>query len=318
MKIRNKLMVTSIMLVVSILMMSTVSYAWFTISTAPEISGLKTDVVVNDNLEIALAGTTADVPGAPAADQSGKVQTSWGNVIDLTSTDVATTYNNLEQTLRPAQLNSGSTGFEFPQYGADGRITSFAAMTEDTTYQFGNLKDGKSNIYGYYIDLWLRTNVAGDIALSTTGIDRGTEVTGSGSYISTTAKGTASQMYADSLQVAFEVLGSSTPTYTTGSGALTYPAITAGNGTITKFTKAANGTDKYDLSGTVITGATVNTAYLVRVYVYLDGTTITNAGASTVETALDGTLNIQFVHSKNSTFNPMDMPNDVPNAPAGT
>ncbi len=336
---KKKLMATALMLVVSVVMMSTASFAWFTISTAPEVSGMTTEVVVNDNLEIALAtsGTTVTFPTAPAADQSGKTQTSWGNIVDLGATaDTADgTFDyvkggddttGLDKTLRPIRLNTGKTAFEFPQYGADGRITSFAdCKLNDTTgtekYQFGNLVDAQGNVCAYYVDIWLRTNVAGDIILTSSATDRGTGTNGQGSFFTTsatTANPTATQMFADNLQVAWQLLGTSTPTYT--NGALTYNGLDSNSAgaTINIFRKTAetNGSDttanKYLLSsGTAeapkMFTAVANTAYLVRIYVYLDGTNMQNAGASITGNIVSGALNLQFKHA--TTLEPMDMPN---------
>ncbi len=67
MKTKSKLMAALVMLLVSAIMMSTASFAWFTISTAPEISNMKSTVAANGNLEIALdAGYTSgeNVPDA--------------------------------------------------------------------------------------------------------------------------------------------------------------------------------------------------------------------------------------------------------------
>ncbi len=330
---KKKLMATALMLLVSVVMMSTASFAWFTISTAPELKGLETQVVVNDNLEIALApaGTAVAMPAVPAADQSGKVQTSWGNLVDLSATadtaDGSFDYSDtaLDKTLRPITLNTEKNGFLFPQYGADGRITSFVACAEDNKYQFGNIKDNKNNISAYYVDIWLRTNVAGNISLALpteTELDRGTGTNGAGSFFTTaatTANATATQMFADNLRVAWELLGTSAPTYTTDNG-LVYPTTgdgwTAGNGTITDFRKAKDATstaNKYLLaSGTesddTMFAAVANNAYLVRIYVYLDGTKMQNAGASITGNEISGALNLQFMHS--ATLAPMPMPND--------
>ncbi len=319
---KKKLMATSLMLVISILMMSTASFAWFTISTAPEIKGLETDVVVNDNLEIALAGGTATVPNASTGnDAQTGIQTAWGNIVDLSATadtaDNTFDYASVEKTLRPVKLNAAKTGFEYPTYGADGRVSGFGPcyIVNDTTIQFGNIKDGDGNLYAYYVDFWLRTNVAGTISLTSTAVaDRGTEGTdGAGSYFTTAStNGTAAAkaMFADNLQVAWQLLGTATPTY--ASGAITYSAVTPDtDAVITNFTKTAVDGDatKYTLSGDVVTGAVANNAYLVRVYVYLDGTNMQNMGASTTGTGLDitGALNLQFKHSA-TTMDPMDMP----------
>ncbi len=324
---KKKLMATSLMLVISILMMSTASFAWFTISTAPEITGMETDVVVNDNLEIALAAeamTTATPPSSVIeTNTEGAVvikQTHWGNMIDLNATDVKDAYDALEKTLRPVKLNSAKTGFEYPTYGANGRVSGFGSCTpvNNGDIQFGNIKDGNGHLSAYYVDIWLRTNVAGTISLTSDAVNRGAGTNGSGSYLdtsSTNATADAQAMFADNLQVAWQILGVSKPTYTNGANpSLGYSDVTpAANATITNFTKTAVDGDKtkYNLSGEVITvtnsGGTynVNDAVLVRVYVYLDGTNMFNMGASTTGTDFDitGALNLQFKHS--ATLTPM-------------
>ena len=59
--IRKKLMAAVAMLLVACIMVVSSSYAWFTLSTAPEVTGIQTSVGANGNLEIALAtGTLTD------------------------------------------------------------------------------------------------------------------------------------------------------------------------------------------------------------------------------------------------------------------
>ena len=52
--IKSKLMAAVAMLLVASFMVVSSTYAWFTLSTAPEITGVKTSVGANGNLEIAL------------------------------------------------------------------------------------------------------------------------------------------------------------------------------------------------------------------------------------------------------------------------
>ena len=55
--IRKKMMAATSMLLVSAILMVTTSYAWFTLSTAPEVTGITTSVGANGNLEMALLTT---------------------------------------------------------------------------------------------------------------------------------------------------------------------------------------------------------------------------------------------------------------------
>ena len=52
--IKTKLMAAIAMLLVSSIMMVSSTYAWFTLSTAPEVTGIQTAVGANGNLEMAL------------------------------------------------------------------------------------------------------------------------------------------------------------------------------------------------------------------------------------------------------------------------
>lgn len=52
--VRKKLMGAVAMLLVASIMVVSSTYAWFTLSTAPEITGISTSVGANGNLEIAL------------------------------------------------------------------------------------------------------------------------------------------------------------------------------------------------------------------------------------------------------------------------
>ena len=59
--IKNKLIAAIAMLLVSSIMMVSSTYAWFTLSTAPEVQGITTTVGANGNLEIALAHPTGNI-----------------------------------------------------------------------------------------------------------------------------------------------------------------------------------------------------------------------------------------------------------------
>ena len=56
---KSKLMAAVCMLLVSSIMMVSSTYAWFTLSTAPEVTGITTQVGANGNLEMALLPSDA-------------------------------------------------------------------------------------------------------------------------------------------------------------------------------------------------------------------------------------------------------------------
>lgn len=149
--IRNKLTAAVAMLLVSSIMMVSSTYAWFTLSTAPEVKGISTAVGANGNLEMALLpvdgldkgtaqqfGITTGTGDSVLPDNERNV--TWGNLVDVSNN----TFYGMDQiTLYPSQLNlkdankdtagnpislpSGAI-LATPSYGADGRI---AGMSEN-------------------------------------------------------------------------------------------------------------------------------------------------------------------------------------------
>ena len=133
--LKERLTGALLLLLVGVLMFTTVSFAWISLSTNPEVSNISTSVASNGNLEIALAsGSRYDptVPGASKIGDSNLPVTSgnltWGNMINLS--DPSYGLGNL--VLRPASLNKDDL-LNSPLYGADydesgrqeGFITSF-------------------------------------------------------------------------------------------------------------------------------------------------------------------------------------------------
>lgn len=145
--IKKKLTAAVMMLLVSCIMVVTSTYAWFTLSTAPEVTGIQTTIGGNGNLEIALAGyydkngngviETADGdydtwahPETISTIIDGKNKTTleknitWGNLIQL-----GDDYGLNLISLSPAQLALATGGgkvssnlLDTPTYGADGRV----------------------------------------------------------------------------------------------------------------------------------------------------------------------------------------------------
>ena len=91
--LRKKLLAAVAMLLVACIMTVSSTYAWFTLSTAPEVKGISTTIGANGNLEMAL-GTYDTVFGTedPSAyvgssfDVTGnwtETNITWGNLVDL-------------------------------------------------------------------------------------------------------------------------------------------------------------------------------------------------------------------------------------------
>lgn len=177
--IKSKLIAAVCMLMVSVIMMVSTSYAWFTLSTAPEVKGIQTAVGANGNLEIALLGTAEsftnpDTISSSVGDSSSATgrsaitaNTTWGNLIELSDSsyglsmisllpsrlerNVDVTKNNDGTYLRSDILEALMLGV--PSYGADGRVNKVSADNtmvapfDSSTNTFGT-KAGATTQYG--------------------------------------------------------------------------------------------------------------------------------------------------------------------------
>ena len=151
----QKLMGAIAMLLVASIMMSATSYAWFVLSTAPEITDLTTTAGANGALEIALQSNKADGNGRAdilsgvgqsiAGKDAQTANTYWGNVVDLSKG-----YGLEHITLYPARLNlngevvNTTSMLSIPTFGTDGRVTSLK-NAEKTYYKDGKFEQGQSH-----------------------------------------------------------------------------------------------------------------------------------------------------------------------------
>lgn len=154
--IKSKLMAAICMLLVSTIMMVSSTYAWFTLSTAPEVTGITTAVGANGNLEMALmptSGLTGDIGSAVGDSMSttgqsiGAANTTWGNLVSLADAEGNNLYGLDKITLFPAALNVAtkdangnpatlaSTMLSTPTYGADGRVNQLMPNTLTAIYE---------------------------------------------------------------------------------------------------------------------------------------------------------------------------------------
>ena len=155
--IKSKLLAAICMLLVSSIMMVSSTYAWFTLSTAPEVTGITTAVGANGNLEMALLpkGGPSVAITSGAGDSTKNVEArniTWGNLVDLKDTGV---YGMDKITLYPAALNVGTDGkvstvalLKTPTYGADGRVDSLIANTVTGYYNSTSSSFVQNDDYG--------------------------------------------------------------------------------------------------------------------------------------------------------------------------
>lgn len=107
--IRKKLMAAIAMVLVASIMVVSSSYAWFTLSTAPEVKGITTSVGSNGNLEMALR-TVSDVntiQTSTGVTDTYEANAYWGNLVDLDyKKDNSNVYGMDIVSLAPARLNA--------------------------------------------------------------------------------------------------------------------------------------------------------------------------------------------------------------------
>lgn len=158
--VKKKLMGAICMLLVASIMVVSSTYAWFTLSTAPEITGISTSVGANGNLEMALLNgsengtadtdTYADLTKIKSAvgdsvattNDAKKSNITWGNLVDL-----STGYGLDQIKLMPAAVKyaegGGKTNLDkasmlaTAQYGADGRVKDVEGTTVSAVYNDG-------------------------------------------------------------------------------------------------------------------------------------------------------------------------------------
>ncbi len=113
--IREKVTAVALLLALSVIMLTSASFAWLTISRAPEVSSVTTNIAANGSLEIALVSTQSDEEGnvvivqpeeSAVGDSMAKqdvrlANITWGNLINLGDPS----YGLDKIVLRPAQLN---------------------------------------------------------------------------------------------------------------------------------------------------------------------------------------------------------------------
>lgn len=143
-ELRERVVAVALLLAMSASMLASASFAWVTLSTSPEVTGMATTVAANGNLEIALAsGSSTTAAAEPEeskiGDSSAKQgivssNTTWGNLINLSDPS----YGISNIALRPALLNQSMLN-KYPLYGArygeDGRVIDTRENYEFASWQ---------------------------------------------------------------------------------------------------------------------------------------------------------------------------------------
>lgn len=142
---KERVMAVAMLLVIAITVMVSSTFAWITLSRAPEVAGLATTIATNGNLEIALSDVDGLAPDVTAVGDGAKDilqrNLTWGNLVNLAHENYGLQYI----TLRPSVLNTSSLE-ESPlyavTYGADGRIDNVALDFAFTNYKPSQVAGG--------------------------------------------------------------------------------------------------------------------------------------------------------------------------------
>lgn len=125
-------------MVLSLVLLTGAAYAWFSISTAPEVRGIS----------VGVTRTGKEYPFELSLDYGEKgEQAAWTTQLHL---DALLGKMN---TLRPVSTCDGQNWY-LPIYGANGNVTGFSRI--DNVAEYSNLTDANTN-YFTYADLWIRT-----------------------------------------------------------------------------------------------------------------------------------------------------------------
>ncbi|MBE7066019.1 MAG: hypothetical protein E7385_00530 [Ruminococcaceae bacterium] len=158
-KIKSKLIAAVTMLLISCVLVTIAGYAWLTMSIAPEVTGVKTNIGSNGSLEIALlnAKTRQDLTqiktavGQSLVNNKVTANNTWGNIIDLNDSS----YGLDNIVLLPSRLNTVkkigggytvNTGMlSVPTYGYDGRIidltdNTFSAVFNKSAFSYSSIQ----------------------------------------------------------------------------------------------------------------------------------------------------------------------------------
>lgn len=141
--IKSKLIAAICMLLVAVIMVVSSTYAWFTLSTAPEVTGITTNVGANGALEMMLVtlkdGSIDYVTGTTTGKTIIEKNKMWGNIVDVSDSS----YGLDQITLMPSKFEpSTSDGKSFipsailktPKYGFDGRVEDVIANAFSGTF----------------------------------------------------------------------------------------------------------------------------------------------------------------------------------------
>ena len=171
MSLRKKLFSAAAMLLVASIMLVSTSYAWLVLSTAPEITGVTTQMGANGALEIVLLDTESyadltkiqemDIDESLTDEQrlAAEANLQWGNLVDLGNSK----YGLSNVVLNPSRLAISRSGndaegnvahsvsnvlLKTPVYNEDGRIVDLEETAVTSVYENEKFPVGTTAEYG--------------------------------------------------------------------------------------------------------------------------------------------------------------------------
>ena len=171
--LKTKLVASVTMLAVAAIMLTSASFAWYTVSTQGDVARVNVQLEAHDSLEIAAKATE---PGEIKVGDAGD-QTTWGGTVAFMGENVFATLS---------QLATYNNGFKTADYDLDGRIkddlvaveTQLTAPTYTATgatpAKLGRAGATEACVATY--DFWVRTNV--ETATSVKVVNNGSQFIG--------------------------------------------------------------------------------------------------------------------------------------------
>lgn len=139
---KKKLFVSVMSLVMAVILMTSTSFAWFTVSQTATTGDLQVSMAAVTNVEIAKG---ADQPQEVTADDSGN-EGAWGATIGFTATS------------EMKNLATYDGGIMTVKYGTDGRTAGLEAAASAGSGDATIYTNGKGENVAICYDFWVRSN----------------------------------------------------------------------------------------------------------------------------------------------------------------
>lgn len=166
---KKKLIASAVSLAMALVMITSASFAWFTVSTAPEVTFIDVEMAAYKNLEI---GVGSSAPAEVKTTDTGKLN-HWGASVNYSTTAVKLT--------QMATLDGGTVKTAtIDETGRVGALAAASVATTGTDAGTGDVavtdgatpttyKDNKNNLCAAKYNLWLRSNADQTVTATATG-----------------------------------------------------------------------------------------------------------------------------------------------------